>query len=122
MNYNDNAWNFEDLQEYMGAQWCGCGAKFGANLLPDSLCSSGRPQPRPPVLPGYSAGPHAFDTYTANAFPNIGTDYPMAWQLPDSNCSLDPMDSRVWTPPAPTIHSGRQNPYSSWTYAPGPNK
>jgi hypothetical protein len=122
--------NMEQVTDLMSAsQWCGCGARPGYNLMPTYTCPGGRgaaagtPQVskpvRPMTLPGYGVGPHGLEVGCVDGVPNIDADYPLIWQLPDTDFNLDPMDAHMWTPPT-TRHGGHTDPWAPWGYAPGP--
>lgn len=111
--------NIDQVTDLMTAsQWCGCGAKPGHNLMPRRNCE--RPQAvRPMTLPGYGVGPHGLEMGSLGNPPNIDVDYPLAWQLPDTDFNLDPMDPHLWVPPTPR-HAGHTDPWAPWGYALGP--
>lgn len=115
-----------EVSDLMSAsQWCGCGARPGQGLLPKYTCPGGRGAPRsgravrPMTLPGYGVGPHGLETGCTSGVPNINADYPLIWQLPDTDFNLDPMDSHMWTPPT-SRHGGHTDPWAPWGYGLGP--
>lgn len=110
-----------DVSNMMAAsQWCGCGAKPGHNLMPSpQCCGLGGKAVRPMTLPGYGVGPHGLETGAVDGVPNINADYPLIWQLPDTDFNLDPMDGHLWNPPT-VRHASHSYPYAPWGYAPGP--
>lgn len=113
--------SLDDVTDMMKAsQWCGCGAMPGANLGPRDFtgrtrCSSVRPM----TLPGYGVGPHGLELGAVGDVPDVCADYPLIYQLPDSSFNLDPIDSRIWTPPA-TGYGRHGDSWLPWGYAPGP--
>lgn len=115
-----NSLSLQNVTDLMAAtQWSGCGAKPGAGLLPMDTCIGTMKAVRPMVLPGYGAGAHGFDTGILNDVPNVNANYPLIYQLPDSDFNLDPMDAHLWTPPT-SRYASRTDPYAQWTYAVGP--
>ena len=117
----------EDVTDWMRAsQWCGCGAMPGANLGPRDFARGGPGERggkcgsvRPMTLPGYGVGPHGLELGAVDDVPNVGADYPLIYQLPDSSFNLDPIDSHVWSPPA-TGYGRNGDSWLPWGYAPGP--
>ena len=105
---------FENVRKMLSAQWCGCGAQPGKGLLPMRLCDSGC-QPQAMVIPGYAAGPHGFDTLTADSIPNVCASYPLIYNVPEVHIGFDPIDSRLWNPPT-TRYGGTTESYLPWLY------
>lgn len=94
----------DEVERSLQSQWCGCGAKPGHGLRPMQDCGAaqqgcGAGMPRTMVMPGIGFGPHGFDTYLADSFPNICSEYPLMWNVADRDVSDDPMS--LWGPPAP---------------------
>lgn len=114
----ENPISLEQVTKLMAdTQWCGCGAKPGHGLAP--LPVQTRTSTRPMVLPGYGVGPHGLEMGVTGDMPNMGADYPLAYQLPDSSFILDPLDAHIWQPPTSRF-GGRTDPWAPWGYAPGP--
>jgi hypothetical protein len=121
-----NPLTMDDVTGMMAAsQWCGCGAKPGHGLMPGSILNApqkrctGFQNPRPMTLPGYGAGPHGLEMGVLGDVPNVNADYPLIWQLPDTDFNPDPMDPHVWNP-ATTRHGGHTDPWAPWGYSAAP--
>ena len=69
--------------------------------------------PRPLTLPGFSAGPHGFDTDMYDSMPDIEYPYPLMANMPARDIGTDPLDARIYGPPTSgTLFAA--DPWTSW--------
>lgn len=110
-----HAVKFEEIEDILKAQWCGCGARPGVGLRPlVSTSKWGRPAPQPGVIPGYGYGNHGLEIGVLENVPNVNVNYPLPYRLPETRLE--------WgnTLPPVTEYSGCTDSYAPWLYSVGP--